>query len=83
MTAVCTVGSCVFILSAQGCISQASGYAAPTDILDPPTKQTRSDSALCDGAAYAANTLYYRFTAVLALVFYPPHTVGGDQNKPS
>lgn len=83
MIAVCSVGSCVFILSAQDCISQVSGYTAPTGISDPPTEQTRSDSALCDGAAYAANTLYYRFMAVLTLFFYPPHIVGGDQNKPS
>lgn len=82
MIAVCAVGSCVFILSAQDCISQVSGYAAPTDILDPPTEQTRSDSALCDGAAHAANTLNYCFMAILALFFYPPHIVGGDQNKP-
>lgn len=83
MTAVCAVGSCVFIFSAQDRISQVSGYAAPTAILDPPTEQTRSDSALCDGAACAANTRYYGFTAVPTLFFYPPHIVGGDQNKPS
>lgn len=46
--AVCAVGSCVFIVSAQDCVSQVSGSAAATDILDPPTEQTRSDSALCD-----------------------------------
>lgn len=78
MIAVCAVGSCMFILSAQDCIRQVSGYAAPPDILDPPTEQTRSDSALC-----AANTLYDGFMAVLALFFYPPHIMGGDQNKPS
>lgn len=63
MTAACAVGSCVFILSAQDCISQVSWYTAPTDILDPPTEQTRSDSALCDAAAHAATP----FTIVLWL----------------